>query len=175
MNLKVGDINDVDSVDITFDGCDECDQNLTLLKGGGGCHVQEKVVGSISKFYVVVGDSRKLVKRLGETWKKGIPVEVLKFCVDLVSRRIVKALGGTATVRYTGKAKCGPVVTDNGNYIIDWVFPCGIHLDKTWQDVEYQLLNIPGVVGTGLFIGIAHVGVFADSLGMTWDLKRPDL
>jgi len=139
---------------LTVDGADEVDKDLNLTKGGGGALFQEKVVASASKKLVIIVDETKLVEKLASRFL--IPVEVLPFSLGVVKRTITK-MGIDPIVRQAQK-KMGPVVTDNGNFIIDLKFPKPI---DNPEQVAIDLKMIPGVVETGLFIGMAdevHVG-----------------
>ena len=139
---------------LTVDGADEVDKKLNLTKGGGGALFQEKVVASASKKLVIIADESKLVEKLASRFL--IPVEVLPFSLGVVKRTIMK-MGIDPIVRQAQK-KMGPVVTDNGNFIIDLKFPKPI--DNPSQ-TAIDLKMIPGVVETGLFVGMTdevHVG-----------------
>jgi ribose 5-phosphate isomerase A len=139
---------------LTVDGADEVDKELNLTKGGGGALFQEKVVASASKKLIIIVDESKLVDKLASRFL--IPVEVLPFSLGVVKRKI-GALGIEPIVRQAEK-KMGPVVTDNGNFIIDLKFPKPLD-DPAKTAVDLKM--IPGVVETGLFIGMAdevHVG-----------------
>jgi len=136
-------------LDLTIDGADQVDGELNLIKGMGGALMREKVVASAAKQFVVVADETKLVEKLGIN--QPIPVEVLPFALSTVVAR-VEELGGKAVLR-EGKRKVGPVVTDNGNFILDVEFGSVDALDKL--DVAVKL--IPGVLETGLFLGMADV------------------
>jgi ribose 5-phosphate isomerase A len=139
---------------LTVDGADEVDKNLNLTKGGGGALFQEKVVASASKKLIIIVDETKLVDKLASRFL--IPVEVLPFSLGVVQKTI-KKMGIDPIVRQAEK-KMGPVVTDNGNFIIDLKFPKPI---DNPEQVAIDLKMIPGVVETGLFIGMTdevHVG-----------------
>ena len=136
-------------LDLTIDGADQVDKGLNLIKGLGGALMREKVVASAAKQFVVVADETKLVKKLGTNHP--IPVEILPFALSTVMAR-VEELGGKPVLR-EGKRKVGPVVTDNGNFILDVKFGSVDALDKL--DVAVKL--IPGVLETGLFVGMADV------------------
>ncbi|MFW9786617.1 MAG: ribose 5-phosphate isomerase A [Candidatus Thorarchaeota archaeon] len=139
---------------ITVDGADEVDKDLNLTKGGGGALFQEKVVASASKRLIIIVDESKLVDKLASRFL--IPIEVLPFSLGVVRKKIDR-MGIEPIVRQAEK-KMGPVVTDNGNFIIDLKFPKPI---DNPAKVATDLKMIPGVVETGLFIGMAdevHVG-----------------
>jgi len=142
-------------IDLDIDGADEIDKALNLIKGGGGCLVQEKIVASSSKKLVIIADYRKKSEKLGENWNKGVPIEVIPFGYVPILKKLEK-LGGTPKIRMA-QAKVGPLVTDNGNFIIDVDF--GI-IDSP-SDIDFKISQIPGVVDTGFFIGMtskAYIG-----------------
>ncbi|HDQ06482.1 MAG TPA: ribose-5-phosphate isomerase RpiA [Candidatus Bathyarchaeota archaeon] len=136
-------------LDLDIDGADEVDRRLNLIKGGGGALTQEKIVASAAKKVVIVADETKLVEKLGSTFK--VPVEVLPFGLATATAAI-KKLGGKPLLRES-KGKVGAVVTDNGNYIVDVDF--GPISDA--GELNRRLKLIPGVIETGLFIGIADI------------------
>ncbi|MHA1110565.1 MAG: ribose 5-phosphate isomerase A [Promethearchaeota archaeon] len=147
--LSLGSLDQYPEVDITFDGADEIDDDLNLIKGGGGCQVQEKILAYNSKKVIIVADFNKDSKVLGEKWKKGIPIEVIPGGYVPIMKKI-EEMKGIPTLRM-GVNKAGPVITDNGNFIIDADFG----LIKNPLNLELELIRIPGVVETGLFIDIA--------------------
>ncbi len=131
---------------------------------------------------VLVVRSNKMSKNLGESWKKGVPIEVLPMAHTLVSREICARLGGQCVLRQA-HAKMGPVVTDNGNFILDWIFPplvkvsqlCnGVPSEYTdWREVDQFLHSIPGLIETGLFVNIPFTVVSADDDGKCEVLEWP--
>ncbi len=140
-------------LDLAIDGADQIDGALSAIKGGGGALLREKIVASASKLYIIVADEKKLTKRLGDGCR--LPVEVLPFALRPVLHRIGE-LGADVAVR-SGGGKLGPVVTDNGNLIVDADFGV-IHNPRK---LEVELKTIPGVIETGLFLGyvdIAYLG-----------------
>ncbi len=136
-------------IDLDIDGADEIDKSLNLIKGGGGCLVQEKIIASSSKKLVIVVDYSKKSDYLGEKWKKGVPIEIIPLAYIPIMKRLEK-LGGTPILRMA-QAKAGPVVSDNGNFIIDVDFG----KIENPMELNLKLLQIPGVVDTGLFISMA--------------------
>ncbi len=146
-------------VDVDIDGVDQVDDELNLIKGMGGALAREKIVASASKLNVIIADADKKVKVLGENGHP-VPVEVLPFAAEVVQRRIV-SLGGKPTVR-EGKGKLGPVITDNGNVIVDVVF--GEIRDAVGLDKRLKM--IPGVVETGFFIGLADLVYLGSASGV---------
>jgi len=135
------------TLDVAVDGADEVDPRLDLVKGFGGALVREKIVAAAARRFIVLVGEEKLVKVLGV--RKRLPVEVVPFAVPFVSRRLTE-LGYPPELRpKDGK----PWITDNGNLILDaavTTIPDPAALDRT-------LLDIPGVVGTGLFVAMAHL------------------
>ncbi len=139
---------------LTVDGADEVDKDLNLIKGGGGALFQEKIVAFASKRLVIIVDESKLVKKLGSNFP--VPIEVLPFSLNVV-RKVITKMGIDPVLR-EAKMKMGPVVTDNGNFILDLKFSQSIN---NLEQLAIDLKMIPGVVETGLFIGMTdevHVG-----------------
>ncbi|XP_077291759.1 ribose-5-phosphate isomerase [Arctopsyche grandis] len=160
--LPLVDLDSHPVIDIAIDGADEADANLTLIKGGGGCLLQEKIVISCAKKFIVIADHTKDSKRLGEQYTKGIPIEVVPIAYVPITAKIIKEFGGEIVLR-PAISKAGPCVTDNGNFILDWKF------DKTkdfnWDDVNTKISMIPGVVETGLFVAMADKAYFGQADG----------
>lgn len=142
-------------IDLDIDGADEIDKSLNLIKGGGGCLVQEKIVAASSKKLVIIADYTKKSEYLGESWKKGVPLEIIPTAHVPIMKKLDK-LGGIPVLRMA-QAKAGPIVSDNGNFIIDVDFG----KIKNPSDLNLTLLKIPGVVDTGLFVSMvskAYIG-----------------
>jgi ribose 5-phosphate isomerase A len=146
-------------IDLDIDGADEIDNSLNLIKGGGGCLVQEKIIASASKKLVIIADFTKKSEFLGEHWKKGVPIEIIPLAHIPIMKRLEK-LGGTPVLRMA-QAKAGPLVTDNANFIIDADF--GVL--KNPLDLNLKLLQIPGVVDSGLFLGMAQAAYIGQKDG----------
>jgi len=138
-----------DRIDIAIDGADEVDPQKNLIKGGGAAHTREKIVDSLAELFIVVVDSSKLVDHLGSTFL--LPVEVLPMAIAPVTRAIEK-LGGKPELRM-GIRKAGPVITDQGNMVIDVKFD---RIDDP-AGLEKTLNNIPGVLENGLFVGVTDL------------------
>jgi ribose 5-phosphate isomerase A len=134
-------------IDIAIDGADEVDSNLDMIKGGGGALAREKLVALASKRRVMVVDWTKIVTTLGLTFK--LPVEVLPFAWSYTAR-LLGELECVPQLRLKGKS---PFETDNGNYIIDCKFE-GI---SDPASLEKRIKLLPGVVESGLFVGIADL------------------
>ena len=156
LGLVLASLEDVASIDLTIDGADEIDPAFDMIKGGGGALLREKVVASISERVAIVAGRNKLVERLGTTIP--LPNEVVPFARPTVVRALEKH-GCTPVLR----TKDGvPFVTDNGNWILDCRFEDGIAEPAR---LARDLKAIPGIVETGLFIGLAHVLVIGDANG----------
>lgn len=153
-------------IDLDIDGADEIDNALNLIKGGGGCLVQEKIVASSSKNLVIIADYRKKSEKLGENWNKGVPIEVIPFGYVPILKKLEK-LRGKPVLRMA-KAKAGPIVSDNGNFIIDVDFG----LIESPSDMNDKLLKIPGVVDTGLFVGMASKAYIGQKDGKVVILQK---
>jgi len=147
LGIPLKSLSSISGIDLAIDGADEVDPNFQLIKGGGACHVQEKLVASLSKKFIVVVDSSKLVKKLNLDFK--LPVEVLPSAWKQVQKKL-EELGGAGELRMAQK-KAGPIVTDQGNLILDLTFKNGINEPKF---LETQINNIPGVLENGLFINL---------------------
>lgn len=135
-------------LDLNLDGADEVDGTLGLVKGLGGALLWEKIVATASRQVVIMVDESKLVSRLGT--KAPLPVEVVPFGWK-THLTFVASLGGAPTLRTEQDGR--PFVTDEGNYILHCRFEGGIANPAA---VEARLLARAGVVGTGLFLGVAH-------------------
>ncbi|MEA5469706.1 ribose-5-phosphate isomerase RpiA [Spirulina sp. 06S082] len=133
-----------DRIDIAIDGADEVDPKKNLIKGGGAAHTREKVVDYLAETFIIVVDSGKLVDKLGSTFL--LPVEVIPMAIAPVMRALA-GLGGKPELRM-GVKKAGPVVTDQGNLVIDVKFE-SIDDPVGW---EQKINNIPGVLENGLFV-----------------------
>ena len=145
------------SIDIAVDGADEVDNSLNLIKGGGAAHTMEKIVDSAADKFIVIVDDSKVVDKLG---KFPVPIEVIPQACRTVSNH-VKEFGGAPVLRM-GKIKGGPVITDNGNFVLDVKF-------ENIEDPAYlekELNYIPGVVENGIFSGVADEVLIGSSEGV---------
>jgi len=158
-SIPVTTLDENPTLDLTIDGADQIDKNLDLIKGMGGALTREKVVAAASKKLIIIADWRKKTLKLGENGQP-VPIEVLPFAAALVIRRI-STLGGKARVR-EGSGKVGPVITDNGNFIIDADFgPI-----ENPAELERKLKAVPGIVETGLFIGMTDIAYIGSPSGV---------
>ena len=147
---------------------DEVDPGFQLIKGGGACHVQEKLVAARADRFVVVVDSTKLVDRLNLGFL--LPVEVLPGAWRQVQQQLA-SMGGSAELRMAQR-KAGPVVTDQGNLVLDVRMDGGI-ADPV--ELERAVNNIPGVLENGLFVNLADevlVGEITDGTAGVRSLEK---
>lgn len=155
LGIEIVALADAPKIDIDFDGADEVDPRLNLIKGYGGALVREKIVAASSRKVVILVGEEKLVRKLGA---RGIlPVEVVPFGVPLVTRKVA-ALGLKPAVRQKDGAD---FVTDNGNLILD----CAVKEIHNPAKLDKELLSIPGVVGTGIFAAISTTVLVAMKSG----------
>ena len=147
LNIPIVGLDEVSVIDLTIDGTDEVDPEGRLIKGGGGAHLREKIVASLSDRMIVIAEAKKKVRQLG-AFK--LPVEVVRFAAGALKPKL-EALGSTPTLRL---AKDGtPFLTDEGNYIYDCAFG---NIDDP-EELALTLSTMPGVVEHGLFIGYADL------------------
>src|SRR6267378_113784 len=155
LGIKLLSPDDVETIDVAVDGADEIDPRADLIKGYGGALLREKVVATLARRFVVLAGDEKLVPVLGTRGR--LPVEVVPFAAAPCRRR-AEALGYPATLR---ASEGRPVVTDNGNLLLD----CRVGPIADPPGLEAALRAIPGLVGTGLFLGM-HPTV------LVWDGAR---
>jgi ribose 5-phosphate isomerase A len=151
LGIPLVEIDEDLELDLTVDGADEVAPNLDLVKGWGGALVRERIVAAASKRQVILVGPEKLVPTLGTRGR--IPVEVIPLARGLVTRRM-HALGVVPTVRLAADGK--PFITDNGNLTLDCRLTTPLAASASAQELESRLLDIPGVVDTGLFLGTAE-------------------
>jgi len=147
LNIPLIDLASVSKIDLAIDGADEVDPRFQLIKGGGACHVREKLVASKADQLLIVVDETKLVQNLNQRFP--LPVEVLPNAWKQV-QEVISEMNGNSTLRMATK-KAGPVVTDQGNLILDVLFNAGI---KNPKEIEMLVNNIPGVLENGLFVDL---------------------
>ena len=152
-------------LDLAFDGADEVSPDLDLIKGRGAAHVREKVVAALAARFVVLVDTSKEVARLGTTMP--VPVEVLPFAEPAVARAL-RGLGAEPDLRM-GQRKDGPVVTDQGLWILDARFE-GI---RDPGALSAAIDCIPGVLGHGLFVNVATDVLIGDPDGSVRHTVQP--
>jgi ribose 5-phosphate isomerase A len=154
--IEIVSLADVKQLDADFDGADEVDPRMNLLKGFGGALVREKIVAASAKKFIVLVGPEKLFPHLGA--RKRLPVEVVPFGVAFVTRAVAK-LGMKAAPRKN--ADGSEFISDNGNPILD----CVVRDIRNPARLERELLAIPGVLGTGLFIKMASMVLVASEDG----------
>ena len=147
LGIPLIDLASVSEIDLAIDGADEVDPEFQLIKGGGACHVREKLVADKANQLLIVIDETKLVKNLNLSFP--LPVEVLPNAWKQV-QDVISKMNGNSSLRMAEK-KAGPVVTDQGNLILDVLFKDGI---KNPKDFEMRINNIPGVLENGLFVDL---------------------
>ena len=145
--IRLVTLDEVAGIDLAFDGADEVDPDMNLIKGRGAAQTREKIVESQADRFVVLVDESKLVETLGT--RMPLPVEVVPMAVRPVMD-MIRSLGADPEIRM-GQKKDGPVVSDQGLWIIDATF----HAAFDAADVNRRLLSTPGVLDHGLFLDLA--------------------
>lgn len=158
LNIPTADLDGLRRLDLTIDGADEIAPDLAVTKGGGGALVREKIVASASERMVVVADETKLVDRLAT--RLALPVAIIPFGWPALIPAL-KALGAKPELRRAPDGS--PIVTDDGLFLFDCAFPDGIDDPAT---LDQRLDAIPGVVTSGLFIGLAERAIVAGRNGV---------
>jgi len=168
LGIPLIDLASVSQIDLAIDGADEVDPGFQLIKGGGACHVREKLVASKADRLLIVVDETKLVQNLNQSFP--LPVEVLPNAWKQVQEMIAD-MKGRSSLRMATK-KAGPVVTDQGNLILDVLFNDGI---KNPKDIEMTINNIPGVLENGLFVDLIDkvlVGKIENNLPLVYSPSK---
>ena len=147
LGIPLVDLTSVSEIDLAIDGADEVDPKFQLIKGGGACHVREKLVAAKANKLLIVVDETKMVENLNKVFP--LPIEVLPNAWKQV-KDVLSGMNGSSTLRMAQK-KAGPIVTDQGNLILDVFFDEGISNPK---NIEMNLNNIPGVLENGLFVDL---------------------
>jgi ribose 5-phosphate isomerase A len=163
LKIPLVDLDQVGRLDADFDGADEVDSRLDMIKGAGGAMVRERVVAASSRRRIFLVWDAKMVKRLGDHGT--LPVEVVPFALPLTVREITK-LGLKPILRLDNQNR--QFISDNGNLILD----CRVRSIRRAARLERDLLAVPGVVGTGLFLGIADVVLVISAHGRITTLRR---
>ena len=163
LGIELVELRDAQRLAADFDGADEVDPRLDMIKGLGGALVREKIVAAASRKRVFLVGEEKLVKRLGA--RGNLPVEVVPFAAVFAAREIA-ALGLKPKLRIDADGT--DFISDNGNLILD----CAVREIRSPVRLERDLLMIPGVVGTGLFVGLADLVLVAMRDGKIKTLRR---
>jgi len=170
LDIPLIDLASVSQIDLAIDGADEVDPRFHLIKGGGACHVREKLVASKADKFLIVVDETKLVQKLNQSFP--LPVEVLPNSWKLV-QDVISEMNCSSHLRMATK-KAGPIVTDQGNLILDVLFNDGINNPK---DIEMSINNIPGVLENGLFVDITDkvlVGKIENNIPVVYSPSKVD-
>jgi ribose 5-phosphate isomerase A len=157
LGIPLTNFDDTLELDVNVDGADEVGPGLTLVKGGHGAHLREKIVASAAQRFIVVADETKMVEKLG---KNPLPVEVIRLALPLV-RRQLQDLGLNPVLR-PARDGAGPWITDEGNVILDC--HCGVIEEP--RKTAAEIRNIVGVVEHGLFLGMATLALVAGENGV---------
>jgi ribose 5-phosphate isomerase A len=165
LGIHITDFEHHAAIDVAVDGADEIGPGMSLIKGGGGKLLREKIVASASKRFIIVADDTKLVHTLG---KFPLPIEVIPMAVPLVTARLID-LGFTPKVRQQKNAP-GPYITDEGNILLD----CSSTGIVDPEETAAEIRSIVGVVEHGLFLGMAERALIAGPEGVR-DITPADL
>jgi ribose 5-phosphate isomerase A len=168
LRIPLSSLDETPQLDLTVDGADELDDQLRLIKGGGGALLREKIVATASDRMVVIADASKVSETLGS---HPLPVEVVRFGLR-ATMRLVEALAAEAGCEGDIRLRSGqgdlPFVTDQGNLIVD----CAFHKISEPEVLAFALKRVPGVVEHGLFLGLADLAIIAGPGGVK-AMRRP--
>ena len=162
LGIALSTLDDTPHLHLTIDGADEIDDQLRLIKGGGGALLREKIVATASDQMVVIADDSKLVTTLG---RFALPVEVVRFGFA-ATRRLVEAMAAEAGCQGEIKVRQAttgePFLTDQGNLIFD----CAFGSIPEPEVLAFALKRVPGVVEHGLFLGVADLAIVGSAEGV---------
>ncbi|WP_025897233.1 ribose-5-phosphate isomerase RpiA [Sneathiella glossodoripedis] len=153
--IKIASLDDVSVIDLTIDGTDEVDPQMRLIKGGGGAHLREKIVASLSDQLIIIAENKKMVAHLG-AFK--LPVEVIPFACGALLPKL-EALGCTPAVRMNSGE---PFRTDENNLIVD----CDFGKIDDAEELALTLSTMAGVVEHGLFLDLADIVLIGTENGV---------
>lgn len=162
-SLRLADESTIPDMDIVFDGADQIDSKYAMIKGGGGALLREKILISAAKKVVIVADASKFV----ESFSRSVPIEVHPMARSLLYKKLEETMNGRPTLRVLDKGY--PYVTENGNLILDVLFPQITDVKK----MELELKNIAGVLEVGIFTRIADIYYKANSDGSFEKIALP--
>jgi ribose 5-phosphate isomerase A len=160
LGLNVRSIALTKSLDIYFDGCDQFDPELNALKSGGGIHTSEKILASLAREFILIGDAAKFVPHLDSTYP--LVIEVLPVALPVVMRQLISYFPDARVIIRMSDKKDGAAITDNGNLLIDVHFSQLPALDQ----LNIQVKMIPGVVEHSLFYRMAQRAIIAGDEGI---------
>jgi ribose 5-phosphate isomerase A len=162
LNIPLTTLDEAPQLDLTVDGADEIDDQLRLIKGGGGALLREKIVATASDRMVIIADESKLVPTLGLF---PLPIEVVRFGL-MATMRLIEAIaaetGCHGAILLRPGAGDAPFITDQGNLILD----CAFGSIPEPEVLAFSLKRVPGVVEHGLFLGLADLAIVAGSGGV---------
>jgi ribose 5-phosphate isomerase A len=138
--LTLIDADQIDRIDVVFDGADQIDKNKFLIKGGGGALLKENILISAAKKVIIMADKSKFVTNFNRT----VPIEIHPAARKIIAKNILK-IGGITTLRVLERGY--PFVTENGNIILD----CDFGIIKNPKILQQKILNMPGVLEVGIF------------------------
>ena len=138
--LTLIDADQIDKIDVVFDGADQIDKNKFLIKGGGGALLKENILISAAKKVIIMADKSKFVTNFNRT----VPIEVHPSARKIITKNILK-IDGVSTLRVLERGY--PFVTENGNVILD----CNFGIIKNPKSLQQKILNMPGVLEGGIF------------------------
>ena len=138
--LALIDADQIDKIDVVFDGADQIDKNKFLIKGGGGALLKENILISAAKKVIIMADKSKFVTNFNRT----VPIEVHPSARKIITKNILK-IDGVSTLRVLERGY--PFVTENGNVILD----CDFGIIKNPKSLQQKILNMPGVLEVGIF------------------------
>ena len=138
--LTLIDADQIDKIDVVFDGADQIDKNKFLIKGGGGALLKENILISAAKKVIIMADKSKFVTNFNRT----VPIEVHPSARKIITKNILK-IDGVSTLRVLERGY--PFVTENGNVILD----CNFCIIKNPKSLQQKILNMPGVLEVGIF------------------------
>jgi ribose 5-phosphate isomerase A len=162
LGIPLSTLDETPHLHLTVDGADEIDDQLRLIKGGGGALLREKIVATASDQMVVIADDSKLVATLGQF---PLPVEVVRFGLP-ATRRMVEAMAAQAgcegDIRLREANSGEPFITDQGNLILD----CAFGRIPEPEVLAFALKRVPGVAEHGLFLGVADLVIIGSTAGV---------
>ncbi len=163
LNIPLTTLDETPHLDLTVDGADELDEQLRLVKGGGGALLREKIVATSSDKMIVIADDSKLVETLGAF---PLPIEVVQFGLKsslMMMNALATRVGCSGEIKQRMGEDGTPYITDNGNFILDCHFG---RIEKP-EALSGAFAQVPGVVENGLFLAIADVAIIAGEEGIT--------
>jgi ribose 5-phosphate isomerase A len=159
LGIALTTLDETPELDLTVDGADEIGPDLALIKGGGGALLREKIVAVASKRMIVIADESKLVAMLGAF---PLPIEVVRFGLAATQRAVDAATGMAGSTALRRSKDGHAFVTDSGHFILD------ARLERIPEPAALaaRLEAVPGVVGHGLFVGVADLAIVAGAQGV---------